>query len=110
VEEQKICALLARAAEQSARPHERQIILQELLSSLMAKRAQLVDKDNRICVGCLQKIISELYCGCLKHCPEELPRLFPVFALICGNSSTSILLSAIDWRLYKATIGTPIKS
>ncbi|MFA6594033.1 MAG: hypothetical protein WCT16_02125 [Candidatus Buchananbacteria bacterium] len=107
--ERKILELLARAADKSAKCHERQIILQELLSALMAKRAQLVDKDNRVCVGCLQKIVSELYSNCLKHCPEELPRLFPIFALICGNSSNSVLLSEIDWQLYKTMIDAPEK-
>jgi len=76
----------------------------------MVKRAQLVDKDTKICVGCLQQIISELYSNCLKHCPKELPRLFPIFALICGNSSTSILLSGIDWKFYDAMTNAPAES
>ena len=42
-------------------------------------------------------ILDTLYMSCLINRPAELPRLLPVFILICGDREEKSIIADIDW-------------
>lgn len=106
----RIMELLLLAAKPNAKHYQHQEIISELVSSITAKRNKLSDKDHRVCVGCLQKAVSEIFWGYISYYPEKLPEIFPFFSLICGDNVGADVFSKIDWGLYQKILTATVKS
>lgn len=50
-------------------------------------------------VAGLQLILDKLYVDTLKSYPGYLPKLFPVFAMICGERDNRMLVTDVNWYL-----------
>lgn len=44
-------------------------------------------------------VLDSLYTSTILNCPESLPSLFPVFAIICGDREKGSLYADVDWSL-----------
>lgn len=49
------------------------------------------------------QLVEALYWRTLRRNPDHLPKLFPVFALLCGKrkSAQYLLAEAVEWSLAK---------
>jgi hypothetical protein len=46
-------------------------------------------------------VLDSLYTHCIQENPTALPRLFPFFALLCGDRTDMITTDEIEWSLYE---------
>ncbi len=47
----------------------------------------------------LKLLLEKLYVDTLKNYPRYLPKLFPVFAMICGDRDDDMIVADVAWYL-----------
>lgn len=56
-------------------------------------------EDDEACAVMIQHFIYEVFWMICQLGPEEMPSLFPVIAMFCGDGRESSWLADIDWSL-----------
>ena len=93
----RIMALLTTAAQSVNKDLHREI-LDELLEAMTLDLTVPFPNNPEF-----ELLVTELYWKTLRENPDYLPKLFPVYAMLCGDkpTPTSLLSDVINWDLVK---------
>lgn len=98
MKQEKIMELLREAASSKCSIKRRNLIQIELVRATAA-----VDEDGTTIIegreAGISTLIGQLFHDTLVDCPAYLPKLFPVFAMACGNRGKEMITSAVEWSL-----------
>lgn len=72
-------------------------IYEELEGATFKKEDSDDPNENRDIA--IRTVLFWLFYDAISHRPDYLPKLFPVFALLCGDSTDGIIAESIDWFL-----------
>lgn len=98
----QIKKLLKEAARPMCKRPRREEILRLLLEGFAQpfeeRQVPWTEADEE-CAGIIQSFVYEVFWMVCRLGPEEVPRLFPVIAMFCGDGRERSWLADIDWSL-----------